>query len=216
MAKTILVTGREGYLSGEIAQHFLNLGCRVAVSASRRTEGPAPSEKERKLLQISWNRASAASCKNLLFKIDQDFTALDEVWIVVSPEREALSLSDLTASAIDETLDVQIKGLLYLVRELVQRQLSSPRLALHFVFYDEDPASLPPLAALHYHGMKASVRGLMTQARKRSVGIWAYESHTPKPDEFLSSILAADQFPPGVWHALGEKKSRSWFGKKEP
>lgn len=217
MGKTILVTGKEGFLGNEISQHFLNQGCQVAVSVPPRKESFPSVDQDHRFLQFPWTRRSAVASKNFVLQTLQAFESLDEAWIVVTPEREAFGLAELAPLALDEGLDSQVKGILYLVRELLQRQAAQPSLTLRFVFYDEDPSTLPPLAALHYQGLRGAVTALLTQARKRSLTIWAYETLVPRPEEYLAYILSSKTPQPGRWNVLGEKRTlmNSLFAKKE-
>jgi hypothetical protein len=207
MGKTILVTGKEGFLGNEISQHFLNQGCRVAASVPPRKEAFPSVDQDRRLLLFPWNRRSAVAAKNFLLQALQEFETLDEAWILVTPDREAFSLGELAPLALDEALDSGPKGTLYLIRELVQRQAAFPGLVLRFVFFDEDPANLPPLAALHYQGLKAVVNAFLAQARKRNLPIWAYESLVPRTEDFVNFLFSSKTAQPGRWNVLGEKKT---------
>ena len=217
MGKTILVTGKEGFLGNEISQHFLNQGCRVAVSVPSRKEAFPSVDQDRRLLQFPWSRRSAVAAKNFVLQTFQEFEGLDEAWVVVTPERESFGMAEMAPLALDESLDATVKGTLYLVRELLQRQAAQPSLVLRFVFYDEDPSTLPPLAALHYQGLRGMVTALLTQARKRHLTVWAYESLVPRTEEYLSYLLNSKTPVPGRWNVLGEKKTlmNSLFTKKE-
>jgi len=217
MGKTILVTGKEGFLGNEISQHFLNLGCKVAASVPPRKEAVLSITQDRRLLQFPWSRRSAVAAKNFVLQTVQEFGAIDEAWIIVSPEREAFQLAELAPLALDEGLDSTVKGTLYLIRELLQHQTVHPSMVLRFVFYDEDPSTQPPLAALHYHGLKALVSSLMAQAHKRQLSLWAYETVVSRTEEYASFILESKTPQPGKWNVLGEKKTlmNSLFAKKE-
>lgn len=135
----------------------------------------------------------------------------------MTPDRESFALTELAPLALDEAVDNSAKGTLYLVRELLQRQTAQPSLVLRFVFYDEDPSGLPPLAALHYHGLRALVNSLLQQARRRSVAVWAYESLVPRQDEYLAFIFESKTPRPGRWSVLGERKTLidSLFSRKD-
>jgi NAD(P)-dependent dehydrogenase (short-subunit alcohol dehydrogenase family) len=217
MGKTILVTGKEGFLGNEISQHFLNQGCQVAASVPPRKESFPSVDQDHRLLQFPWTRRSAVAAKNFVLRTLQEFESLDEAWIVVTPERESFGIAELAPLALDEGLDGTVKGTLYLVRELLQRQANHPHFVLRFVFYDEDPSTLPPLAALHYQGLRGMVTALLTQARKRSLTVWAYETLVPRTEEYLAYILTSKTPQPGRWNVLGEKKTlmNSLFTKKE-
>jgi len=212
-----LVTGKEGFLGNEISQHFLSQGCRVAVSVPPRKESYPSVDQDRTLLQFPWSRRSPVAAKNFLLQTLQEFESLDEAWIIITPERESFGLAELAPLALDESLDNAVKGTLYLVRELLQRQANQPGLVLRFVFYDEDPASLPPLAALHYQGLKGMVNALLVQARKRNLTLWVYEALVPRLEDYLSYILSSKTPLPGRWNLLGEKKTlmNTIFPRKE-
>ena len=218
MGKTILVTGKEGFLGNEISQHFLNQGCQVAVTVPPRKEAFPSVDQDRRLLQFPWSRRSAVAAKNFVLQTYQEFDGLDEAWLVITPDREAFSLAEMAPLAIDEAIDSSVKGMLYLVRELLQRQAVQPSLVLRFVFFDEEPTTLPPLAAVHYHGLKAMVTSLLGQARKRHLTVWAYETLVPRAEEYLLYLLNSKTPVPGRWNVLGEKKTlmNSFFTKREP
>jgi NAD(P)-dependent dehydrogenase (short-subunit alcohol dehydrogenase family) len=217
MGKTILVTGKEGFLGNEISQHFLNQGCQVAASVPPRKETFSSVDQDRKFLQFPWTRRSAVASKNFVLQALQEWGSLDEAWLVITPEREAFGLAELAPLAIDESLDTSVKGMLYLVRELLQRQAAQPSLVLRFVFYDEDPATLPPLAAVHYQGLKGLVTALLNQARKRHLTVWAYETLVPRAEDYLAYLLTSKTPAPGRWNVLGERKTlmNSLFTRKE-
>jgi len=218
MGKTILVTGKEGFLGNEISQHFLNQGYQVAVSVPPRKDALPSVDQDHRLLQFPWTRRSAVASKNFVLAALREFESLDEAWVLVTPERESFALAELAPLAVDEGLDTTVKGTLYLVRELLQRQALQPSLVLRFVFFDEDPSTLPPLAAVHYHGLKGLVTALLAQARKRHLTVWAYESLVPRPAEYLAFLLTSKTPGPGRWNVLGEKKTlmNSLFTRKEP
>lgn len=217
MGKTILVTGKEGFLGNEISQHFLGQGFQVAASVPPRKESFPSVDQDHRLLQFPWTRRSAVAAKNFVLQTLQEFDALDEAWIIITPEREAFGLAELAPMALDEGLDTTVKGTVYLVRELLQRQANHPHLVLRFVFYDEDPSALPPVAALHYQGLRGLVTALLHQARKRNLSVWAYETLVPRPEEYLAYILHSKTPQPGRWNVLGEKKTlmNSLFTRKE-
>jgi len=218
MGKTILVTGKEGFLGNELTQHFLNQGCRVAASVPSRQEARPHLDPGGNLLQFPWSRRSAVASKNFLLQTLQAFDTLDEAWILVTPEREAFGLADLAPLALDEHLDAAVKGTLYLVRELLQYQATHPAFVLRFVFWDEDPANLSPLAALQYQGLRGLVDTLLAQARKRRTPVWAYESLVPRAEEYLAFLTSGSGTDAGRWNVLGERKTlfQSFFARKDP
>jgi len=194
MGKTILVTGKESFLGNEIVRHLLNQGCQVAVHDRPRT---------------------AAAAKNLILQTVHKHDSIDEAWLIISPERETYDVTDLPPAALDGGLDA-VKNTLYLVRELLARHAVAP-LALRFVFFDEDPAGLPPLAAIQYHGLRGLVTSLFPQAKKRGLTVWAYETLVPRADEYVSYILNSKAPASGRWNVLGERRNlvNSLFARKE-
>jgi len=217
MGKTILVTGKEGFLGNKISQHFLDQGYRVAASIPPRKDTFPSVEEEGRLFVFPWSRRSAVAAKNFVLQTLQELETLDEAWIIVTPEPDSFGLAEMAPLALDENLDGGIKGLLYLVRELLLRQVTQPSLVLRFVFFDEDPSNLPPLAALHYHGLKALVTALLAQARKRHLTVWAYETMIPRIEEYVAYLLTSKTTLPSRWNVWGGKKSlmNSLFTKKE-
>jgi hypothetical protein len=215
MGKTILVTGKENFLGNEIAQHFFNQGFQVAASVSARKDATVTTDREHRLVQLPWSGASPAAAKNLVLQTIQNFNSLDEAWLVITPEREPYSLTELAPPTIDGGIDMA-KSTLYLVRELLNRHTVQP-LILRFVFFDEDPAGLPPLAAMQYHSLRGLVTSLLNQAKKRGPTVWAYETLVPRADEYASYILSSKAPVPGRWNVLGERRNlvNSLFSRKE-
>ena len=76
---------------------------------------------------------------------------------------------------------------------------------------------MPPMAALHYQGLRGMVTSLLTQARKRHLTVWAYETLVPRTEDYLAFILNSKTPLPGRWNVLGEKKTliNTLFTKKE-
>ena len=112
MGKTILVTGKEGFLGNEISQHFLGQGCRVAASVPPRKETYPSVDTEKGLLTFPWSRRSSVAAKNFRLQTLQEFGSLDEAWIIRTPDREAFGLAETAPLALDEGIDASLKGIL--------------------------------------------------------------------------------------------------------
>jgi len=212
-----LVTGKDTFLGNEICRSFLEKGDQVATSVPPRQELFPALEQDKRLLVFPWNRRSPVAAKNFLLQTDLQLTPPDAAWVLITPIREAFSLGDQPPLAIDEAIDAQIKGLVYLVRELLTRQAANPALALHFVFFEPEPPTLPPLGALEYFGLRGMISSVLASARKKGLSTWAYDSLLAQPEAYVTWLLTARSHLPGRWNVHGEKKSLmgTLFAKKD-
>jgi NAD(P)-dependent dehydrogenase (short-subunit alcohol dehydrogenase family) len=216
MGKTILVTGKESFLGNEINRFFLEGGHQVSVAVTPRKDVFPSLDQSKRQYLIPWNRRSAVAAKNFILQTEQELGPIDEAWVLVSPERESFALNDLPPLTIDETIDQNTKGLVYLIRELLSRQAQRPTLAIHFVFFEEDPTSLPPLGALQFFGLRGVVSSLLGMARRRSLPILAYDTVLQQPETYATWLLTPKMHSPGRWNIHGEKKSLlSLFSRKD-
>ncbi|MEI8094804.1 MAG: hypothetical protein WCG80_11375 [Spirochaetales bacterium] len=216
MGKTILVTGKDSFLGNEITRSFLGQGHQVAVGVPARKEAFPSLDPGKQVFTFPWNRRSAVAAKNFVLQSELELGTLSEAWVLITPEREAFALNELPPLTIDETIDANVKGLVYLVRELVARQATQPQFALHFVFFEEDPSSLPPLAALQFFGLRGVVSSVLAQARRKSLPVWAYDTVLPQAEAYAAWLLQPKAHLPGRWNIHGEKKSlRNLFSKKD-
>src|SRR5690349_20919668 len=132
MEKTILVTGKDTFLGNEISQFFLNQGQKAAVSVTPRKEAFPAVEQDRRLFVFPWSRRSAVSAKNFLLQSVHELGPLDEAWVVFSPDSETVPFHELPTLEIEESVDSQVKGFLFLARELLAYQTQNPSVRLHF------------------------------------------------------------------------------------
>lgn len=221
MEKTILVTGKDTYLGSEVSQFFLDQGCRVAATVAPRKEAYPTVELDNRLLVFPWTKRSPISAKNFILQTLNQFGSLQEAFVIFSPEKEAPSLPDVPVIEIEERIDAQFKGLVFLCRELLALQAQNPLLALNFVVFDEEVNDQPPLASSLYFAFKGLVNGLLLQSQKRALPVWGFESQAPQTEGFSNFILNHPrQDPkaslPGRWHVFGEKKNffQSFFKSK--
>ncbi|NNM54967.1 MAG: hypothetical protein HKM05_09625 [Spirochaetales bacterium] len=212
MEKTILVTGKDTYLGNEIARFFLDQGSRVGASVTPRQHEAALSlDQDERLLTIPWYRNSAVSAKNLVWQTANKLGPLNEVWVVLTLEKEGIFLESAPA-ILEEALDTGLKGLTFLTRELLSLQANNPALQIIFVLFEEDRTELPPPLALIYQGAKGFITSVLAAARRKNLPIWAYESALPQAEAYTQFLLAhprgeAKVAPPGRWTVFEEKKT---------
>lgn len=215
MEKTILVTGKETFLGSEISRFFLNQGCKTAVSIPSSQEGYPDVAQDRAFLAFPWNKRSSISAKNFILQTQHDLGPIDEAWLIFSLDHPAPgAFPELTTSELEEALDHQIKGFLFLTRELLALQGHRPELRLHFLFQEEARAEETPLEALQYHGLRAFVSSLLDLAKKKNLPIWAFENLDGTPDAFVQYVLNSPKTAEGKHASHG--KWQTFQTKKNP
>ncbi len=212
MEKTILVTGKDTYLGNEIARYFLDQGARVGTSVTpRQHEAALAPDQDDRLLLVPWYRNSAVSAKNLVWQTANKLGPLHEVWVILTLDKEGVFL-DSPPAVLEESLDASLKGLTFLTRELSTLQSTNPSLRIIFVLFEEDRQELPPPLALIYQGAKGFISAVLSNARRKNLPVWAYESALPQAESFVQFILShprgeAKAAPPGRWAVFEEKKT---------
>lgn len=210
MEKTILVTGKDTFLGSELCRHFREAGQSVVTTHQPRTGSGPDWGQEEGLELLAWSRRSAVSTKNVALALDSCTPPLSEVYVIFSPGSEKSLFHEVQLSELESKIDDQSKGFAFLSRELISLALRKP-FQINFLFYDDNPEDLPPLAYSLYQGAKALVSGLMK--KYKSLEIWGFECFIPQPEAFLDFVVShtrdGDPRITGVrtWQILKEKKS---------
>ncbi len=218
MGKTILVTGKESFLGNEIAQHPRTRASEPRPFLPPRRKPLTPPTASTVSSHFSWSGAVAGGGQDLILQTIQEFDSLDEAWLVVSPERESYGLADLAPPAHRRQPRHQSRARSTWCVRLLNRH-AIPALTLRFVFFDEDPAGLPPLAAVQYHGLRG-LGDLAAQPGQESGASPCGPTRRciPQADEYASYLILAQKCPrraAGTCSANGSNLVNSLFSRKE-
>jgi NADP-dependent 3-hydroxy acid dehydrogenase YdfG len=121
MEKVVLITGSETLLGRKLVEKELYRGNLVAAPVSSKKDSSSGSESSRKnLMVLSWNRSSLFSAKTIMREVCRKWGRIDRALIIDPNLSGGLPFSELPVTDIDDMIDREIKGMLYLTRELLQ------------------------------------------------------------------------------------------------
>lgn len=157
MEKTCLVTGRSGETLSSIAQEALSRGRNTLLARSGTAESVTVPEGAH---VSSWNRRSALSARTLVLHAQNLFERLDEAVIFFSPIRDSAPFHESSIVGIENRTDAEVKGFLFLIRELLSafQKQSSGRLVL--AVRDLERETRSPLEAMSIGGFVAAAEAI--------------------------------------------------------
>lgn len=135
MGNVVMIAGSETLLGRKLVEKELDRGNRVIAPVNSKKDSSTGESSRENLMVFSWNRSSLISTKTLIREAQRKWRSIDRALILGGPFNDGLPFGDHTLSELDERIDQEIKGLLYLTRELSLLFSGSPSL-LAFVRND--------------------------------------------------------------------------------
>jgi hypothetical protein len=149
MAQSILIAGNHTKLNSDIVQEALSLKHRVLATYDPETDGPViPSGLEDSLSYVEWNRRSPISSRFVILQALNKQIELDHAIITFAPRQEKMMVQDLQSASIEEKLDFDAKGYLFLLKELINYFLKRRKGSITFVIQNTGPDIPPPIEAM--------------------------------------------------------------------
>jgi hypothetical protein len=142
MEKACLVTGKPGPLFGEIVRTAVGRGRNMLVTRSGHMglDDSVPESVE----TIAWNRRSALSARSVLMHAINTFGRLDEAIVVYSPAEDLAPFHESSIVGIEDRVDAEIKGYLFILREILAQFVRQGHGRLALVFSEPaDPVRSP-------------------------------------------------------------------------
>ena len=210
MKKTILVTGKNTTLGNKLIDNFLNNGYRILAAVEPDDAAPTPDEKiDKDIITIPWNTRSPLSARNLVLSCLNTYGNIDEAVIIYSPGVENRPVHELPAALIEEAIDVKIKSLFFILKEILSHFQLEKKGSLSFLLNYEGNDILPPLEAAASGGIKALINSLFPVYQNEPVKINGFESSSPKSDEFADFVIKIlrekGNSSHGKWYKYSEK-----------
>jgi hypothetical protein len=108
----------------------------------------------------SWNRRSALSARTLVLHARNLFGRLDEAIVFFSPIRDSVPFHDSSIVSIENRTDAEVKGFLFLIRELLAAFQQQGRGRLLLAVQDLDRETRSPLEAMSIGSFVAAAEGI--------------------------------------------------------
>lgn len=149
MEQTFLVAGNPSKLNIDIAHEILSQKHRVLLTTEPNTESPPiPAGLESGLHYVEWNRRSPISSRFVMLQADNKQLDIDHAVILFNPSNDKTPVHELASASVEERLDFDMKGYLFLLKELVAYFLKRRKGSFTFVIQNTGPEVLPPMDAL--------------------------------------------------------------------
>jgi len=117
MAEVVLITGSETLLGRKLVEKELARGNRVIAPIGNKTGSSSENTRE-DFLTLPWNKSSVFSAKTVIREGERQLGPINRAVFLSPGNTESAYLMEMTISDIDDLLDNQIRGFIYLVREV--------------------------------------------------------------------------------------------------
>lgn len=219
MGKTFLIAGTWAAVTMELIQGALSRKERVVAALDPGTEQP-PIEPdwEKNLRYLPWNRRSPISAKTFVLSGANSFERIDEALLVYAPGEGSRVIHETPLAEIEETIDENLKGFFFLLKELFSLFEKQKSGTVSLVFYDRGVEMLPPLEAASAGAFRAIVPALQYNYQNEGFMIRGFHSAVDQPKEFAQYILGfaeRTEKTAGRWIKYSGKAGFFSFGRKQ-
>ncbi|MDC7220630.1 MAG: hypothetical protein PQJ59_11910 [Spirochaetales bacterium] len=133
MSEVVLIAGSETLLGRKIVEKELARGNRVAAPVNSSKESGSGESSRENLLVVPWNRSSLFSAKTVIQETVRLWGIPDRAYIIDNSNRETAPFTDLSLADLDDTVDREIKGFLYLTNQLINTLKKKNSSSLFFI-----------------------------------------------------------------------------------
>lgn len=208
MEKIILITGSETLLGRKLVEKNLAAGNKVIAPVQSKDENSNESRKSN-LLVLPWNKSSIISTRTVIREGMRIFQKIDEAILVHSENKTNDKLLDFSTSDIDEAIETNIRGTVYLTKELLKIFQDSRENAIAFVLTRKSRQMSDPITR-GFLGFFRSFADSVIQSGE-SVYRCAFTSEVSDMDSYASFIRATLNEKPekgkGEWFDFRERKN---------
>lgn len=212
MEQACLVTGKSTELLAEVVGGASDRGRRVLVARSGPLETFSPPEGT---ATVSWNRRSPLSARSVVLHALNLFGRLDEAVVVFSPVRESVAFHESSIVSIENRTDAEVKGYLFLIREIVAHFQKQRGGRLVLVVQEPETELRSPLEAMSLGGFMATAEALQSYYQNEALEVRLCHSRTADAPAYAAFVLDALEAPrprrPKAWQHFGSRVG--FFGR---
>lgn len=166
-------------------------------------------QEEERVNVVQWNRRSPIAARTLTLHACSVLPALDHAQLVFRVDRSRGPFHEQSATAFEQLIDADVKGYMFLARELVIRFSRIGAGTVDFILHDPAHQTVDPVAAASVGAFKAMVQSLFVLYQNEPFTLRGFSSEDDRVDEFAEFI----------WDTIrekGEKSTARWnrFGGK--
>ena len=200
MERHILIAGRHSAVLDALVLEALNLRLPLLVtqeSGQDRSAGPEG------LVSTIWNRRSPLSARSVIIRAANVLETIDEVIVVYQGHGEFRPFHELSSADIETTIDADVKGYLFLLREVLLYLNKQGSGILTLVFQHPLEQLGAPLEAGAAALFRAIGDELFAAYNNEPIVLRGFESTIDSPKEFAQFVLTAGENRPertrGKW-----------------
>jgi hypothetical protein len=217
MEKQFLVYGVPSRLTIDIAHECLSRKHRVLLTLEPDTAAPPiPAGLEDRLQYVDWNRRSAISARLVLMQAMNKQVQIDHAILVHTPIMDRTIMHDASAAYFEERLDFDLKGYLFIIKELLSYFLKQGKGGMTFLLQNPGPEVLPPMDALCMKAMEGLVESVLTYYSQEPIVLRGLTTrntqHRQLTEQVLKIILEDSVKTRGKMVKLNQKLQFFGFG----
>lgn len=149
MESTILIAGNASRLNADMAHEALSKKYRVMMTTEPGADlPPIPAGLEEGLQYVEWNRRSPISARFVVLQAQNQELDIDHAVLVYSPPNEKIMAAELSSAFIEEKLDFDCKGFVFLLKELLGYFAKRQKGSITFLLNNPGPDVLPPMESI--------------------------------------------------------------------
>ena len=165
-------------------------------------------EKGAESLSVTWNRRSPVSAGTVVRILSNQYKALEHIFLIYIPGLENSPFHELSSGSIESTIDEQLKGYTFIIRNLLSLIQKKRNISLHIIIYTGGSEVLAPQDAAAAGYIRSLVSSIFTFYQNEEININGFESSAQISSDFADFILknCIDPSP---------KANKRWFRFQE-
>lgn len=185
MGRGCLITGKSTDLLAEVVHTADQRGRESVVARS----GQFTVSDGQKASTITWNRRSALSARSVVLHAQNLYHDIAEAIVVYSVVHETTPFHESSIVALENRTDAEMKGYLFLLRELVAQFQKQRSGTLILAVHQRDDTTLAPAEAFSNGGFLAFAEALQQTYQNEPFSIRLCRSATPDVASYAGFIL---------------------------
>jgi len=213
----MLICGPDTPLGNHLVEKALNGGYNVIATSpplprqknNHRAKEPEKKAELERLVLVPWSRQSPVSARNVILRGLSAYDFIDDAIIIHNLTKERRALHELPIAFLQEAIDVQLKSLIFLAKEIIVHFLKRGAGSLSLVVNTEGAEVMSTVDSILTSGFIALTNSLITSYQNESFVINGFDSGSGDAAEYASFVfsLVSDHSrrSSGKWHRHNEK-----------
>lgn len=166
---------------------------------------------------VQWNRRSPISARTLVLHGLTTLRSIDGAVLVYSVDRTKVPFHEQSAANFESRIDCELKGYLFLVRELLIHFVRGQNGSVDFVLHDPSEHLVDPVAAASAGAFRSMVQSLFVLYQNEPVLLRGFSSESERTEDFASFIWATIEEKgdraSGRWNRFSGRAGLFSFGR---